>query len=332
MSYRPWGLLDWTLRLSSSKQWLFVGTLGTEVRSLAAWRALRAAGAEAEHSLLEIHDTKSHFTRESKARLTERWAEFSAGGGRAERVYRNLGLLDELHRIDTLGRSFCDAGRPVLLDITSLPKRYFFPILRRLCNAPGVRDLVVTYTSPEDYPHDGRPMSEGAGTWTHLPGFLPSTANKPELLIAGAGFATQNLQSHIRSITHHKAIKILIPFPAPLATLNRTWQAVYQLEGELPPGKFENYRVPANDISATFDRILSLVRDTDAEPAFAPFGPKPISAAMCLFAALKPTAIYYPQPSAYHPSYSTGIGKVDGKDAVFAYWIKHDGELLYRNV
>lgn len=330
MSYRPWGLLEWTLQLSRSRRWVLVGTLGTEERSLAAWQGLRAMDACENYHLLEIHDATSRFTAEANESLSERRRDFVSAGGAEDRIRRNLRLLDEFHRIDDLGREFAQANDAVLLDITSLPKRYFFPILRRLCGTPGVRNLVVTYTSPEDYARDGRPMSEGGSHWTHLPGFLPSKSTKKELLIAGAGFATQNLQSHIRSITHHESIKLFIPFPAPLDALRRTMHAVYQLQGELPPRKFENYRVPTLDLSAAFDRILSLVQNTEAEPAFAPFGPKPISAAMCLFAAQRNSAVYYPQPWAYHPSYSTGVGKVDGKDAVFAYWIKHDGKLLYQ--
>ena len=83
------------------------------------------------------------------------------------------------------------------------------------------------------------------------------------------------------------------------------------------------------DLSLAFDRIISLAQGTSNVPAFAPFGPKPISAAMCLYAFQKGCAVYYPQPLIYHPNYSVGIGKQNGKDAVNAYWIKHDGEFLY---
>src|SRR5258708_6660174 len=223
MSYRPWGLLGWALALSDNRKWLFIGALGTEVRSLAAWRGVRALGAEAEHRILEILDMPSRFTVEAEMLLADRWVEFGTGGGREDWTHRKLGLLDEFHRIDSLARTFASAGPHVMLDITSLPKRYFFPILRRLYLEPNVRDLIVTYTLPEQYAQDGRPLSEGAGSWTHIPGFLPAASGESELLIAGAGFATQNLQAHVRSITRHESIKLLIPFPAPLDAVHRSW-------------------------------------------------------------------------------------------------------------
>jgi hypothetical protein len=133
MSYHPWGLLDWALGLTDDRRWLFVGALGTEVRSLAAWRGVRALGAEEQHRMLEIVDQESRFTVEANFLLSQRWLEFANSGGRLDWVQRQLGLLDEYHKIDSLARSFASISRHVILDITSLPKRYFFPILRSLC-------------------------------------------------------------------------------------------------------------------------------------------------------------------------------------------------------
>ncbi len=139
----------------------------------------------------------------------------------------------------------------------------------------------------------------------------------------------ESLQTHLASITKHDAIKLLIPIPAPLTAARRTWESVYRLQGGRRDAKFENYRVGAQDLPAAFERIISLVPKPSANPAFAPFGPKPISAAMCLYAMQHNSGVYYPQPEVYHPNYSQGIGKIGGRDAVHAYWIKHAGQFLY---
>jgi hypothetical protein len=104
---------------------------------------------------------------------------------------------------------------------------------------------------------------------------------------------------------------------------------VYRLEAESDAAKFDNFRVSPDDISGAFDRIVSLAVASNLSPAFAPFGPKPLSAAICLFAAQRGCAVYYPQPTVYHPHYSRGIRMIGGKPAVTAHWIKHRGKRLY---
>ena len=123
---------------------------------------------------------------------------------------------------------------------------------------------------------------------------------------------------------------MLIPFPASLTALRRAWDSVFGFESQSLPDKFENHRVDTADLPGAFERIASFARDPSAKLAFAPFGPKPISAAMCLYASQRKSSVYYPQPRIYHPDYSQGVGEVDGKPAVFAYWIKHAGNRLYK--
>jgi hypothetical protein len=82
-------------------------------------------------------------------------------------------------------------------------------------------------------------------------------------------------------------------------------------------------------MSSAFDRIVSLSRESDSSLSFAPFGPKPLSAAMCLFAFQRDCAVYYPQPRIYNPDYSVGVGTLEGKRAIFGYWLKHNETELY---
>lgn len=328
MDYRPWGLLDWTLGLTKPRKWDFVGALGTEERSLAAWHGLKKGDGLSTTRLLEVLDRPSRHTTRAFHLITERTQEFLASGGVEKDITRKLELMTELHRIVAIANAVeQSAGDSVMLDITSLPKRFFFPLLRHLEQSTDVRDLVVTYTSPEQYAENGV-LSEDAADWLTLPGF-PGQSGQTEMLIVSVGFMVESLRSHLTTINKHESVKILIPFPAPLSILRRTWDSVCYLESKSEVGKFQNFRLNTTDLSGAFDRITQLASETKMKPAFAPFGPKPTSAAMCLYAAKHDCPVYYPQPRVYHPEYSRGVREVDGKPAVFAYWIKHEGKKLY---
>ncbi len=326
MTYRPWGLLDWALNLTKPLRWSFIGALGTEERSLAAWRWLGQLAGVSQCRLLEIRDFPSRYTSLSRRLIDVREKEFENDGGNLKDITRSVDLLSELHRVVSIASEVvARSDGSLMIDITSLPKRFFFPFLRYFEQDSQVRNLIVTYTSPARYSGD---LSENATDWLNLPGFH-GDGGKPETLIVAIGFMVENLQSHIATINKHESIKVLIPLPAPLTILRRTWESVYRLEAARSPEKFEHYRVASNDMSAAFDRIISLARESTSSLTFAPFGPKPISAAICLYAFKRGCAVYYPQPRIYNPEYSLGVGEVEGKRAVFAYWIKHDGRSLY---
>ena len=328
MTYRPWGLLDWTLALATQQSWTFMGALGTEERSLAAWRWLRQISRVSYCRLLEIHDLPSHHTPVAQQLLQERKREFLNSGGTVEAVGAPLDLLTELHRITAVARNVeARASTSLILDITSLPKRFSFPLLRYLEKSKRVRNLVLTYTVPKKYIED-EPLSKNATDWLNLPGFQ-GEAGKQETLVVSVGFMVESLQNHISTINKRESVKVLIPFPAPVSALRRTWESIYHLESGRSREKFEHHRVASTDLPAAFDRIVSLARASSCKLAFAPFGPKPISAAICLFATRSNCSVYYPQPRIYNPRYSTGVGDIYGKSAVYAYWLKHNGKSLY---
>lgn len=328
MDCRPWGLLDWALRLTKPRRWDFLGALGTEERSLAPWRWLKQLDGLSRTRLLEVLDLPSRHTPRAQQLTRERERAFLGDGGKPQEITRGLDLLAELHRIVAIAHEVeaATAGS-VMLDITSLPKRFFFPILRHLEQSTRVRDLVLTYTSPDRY-LEGDALSEGATDWVTLPGFHAQDGGQ-ETLVVSAGFMVESLHNHLATVNKPEPVKMLIPFPAPLAVLRRTWDSVFSLEAKRASDKFEHHRVDPADLPGAFERIVSLARDPSVTLAFAPFGPKPISAAMCLYASPRECSVYYPQPRHYHPDYSQGVGEVDGKPAVFAYWIKHAGNRLY---
>lgn len=327
MRYRPWGSVDWALSLSSKKQWHFVGAVGTEERSLCSWGHMRSLGLLYGELFAQIQDVDSEKYRErTRIAHNARREEFEQRGGDWPSTVKRIELMAELFLISAFARRAESASASLVLDITSFPKRFFFPILRTLTMSAQVRNLILTYTSPESYADDA-PLYEDIEPWRTLPGF-GGTATGQELWVVSVGFLVESLRQYVGGNPNEK-MNILIPFPAPLAVLRRTWESVANLERDQSDNRFEKFRVETLDMSAAFDRILSLAGNPERSLAFAPFGPKPTSAAMCLYAIQKGSSVHYPQPTVYHPEYSKGIRNNDPASAVSAYWVKHEGENLY---
>lgn len=324
MKYRPWGSIDWALSLSAAKQWHFVGTLGTEDRSLCSWTELHERGVVASEVLAQIHDVDSEkYRNRNRSALASRRSEFSKAGGNSSAI-EIFDLMAELFRISEFAATIETVSHSVVLDITSFPKRFFFPILRTLASSPSVKNLLVTYASPESYSDE--PLYEEPDGWKTLPGFASSET--PELWIVSVGFLVESLRKYVGDNPKER-MKLLIPFPAPLAVLRRTWCSVAELENGHLGTRFEMFRVDTLDMSGAFDRIKALAGDPPKRLAFAPFGPKPTAAAMCLYTLKRDASVHYPQPTVYHPEYSKGIRNNSPSSAVSAYWVKHEGEFLY---
>lgn len=327
MKYRPWGPVDWALSLSSQKPWRFIGAIGTEERSLTSWEHLKGLGVVGSEHFAEILDIDSDkYGERTRVALEARRAQFTHLGGNIALVER-MELMAELFLVNAFARRAESADTSIVLDITSFPKRFFFPILRMLVGNPNVENLMVTYTSPATYAPDDEPLYEDIEEWRVLPGF-GGTGTKSAQWVVSVGFLVESLRKYVGDAQNER-MKLLIPFPAPLAALRRTWESVANLERDHNEGRFEKFRVETLDMSAAFDRIRQLAGNPQKALAFAPFGPKPTSAAMCLYAMQRDSSVHYPQPTVYHPEYSRGIRNNDRAEAVSAYWVKHEGENLY---
>ncbi len=323
---RPSGELQWALGLSAAKCWSFLGCLGPEPRSVSALLSAHELGVldTTRSLLLRVQDEtpqnpareneliKINQTHLSNARLTPETPEF--------------GILDAwpgwLSAFDGL-RSDC-----VMLDISSMPKRFFFRYLKELLLDCRIRNLLLCYTLPGRY--DSGPLSGDPEEWEALPGFLPDDPDVQtaagKRIVVNVGFMPDGLLEHLGEDDREAVAHLFIPFPAPTRTVKRTWAAVRQLVLGYDPDKpidHRIYRVPPQDMSEAFDRLVALSGNQTFPISLAPFGPKPISAAMCLYASQTGMPVYYAQPKTYSPDYSSGVGSVMG------YWVKHEGRNLY---
>lgn len=327
--YRPSGPLHWFLNRINPRDWSCLGCLGTEERSLSALRELNSESTVSTRRLLRIKDKPSRFRGQIQAAVGEREAEFLSLGGTPADVV-DVDLFAQHGEIVSVLTDFVDAAtESVVLDVSSLPKRFFFPFLRQLyrTDAARVKDIVVTYGTPIRYPEG--PLAENFNDWAHLPLFGGKySAERPSMLVVSVGFQALGIQEQLKG-EPEVPIKLLLPFPAPTKAFQRSWELLRQLRHNRNAEAFETFRASANSVSDTFDRLVSLTDGGQKVADLAPFGPKPMSVAMCLFASLTESQVFYTQPSVYRPDYSSGAAHVDGHPVVHAFAIRLAGRDLY---
>ena len=82
-------------------------------------------------------------------------------------------------------------------------------------------------------------------------------------------------------------------------------------------------KLDSNNLPDAYDYIMHETSNGQKGVIFAPYGPKPISLAMCIYASKHNSAVYYTQPHHYNPNYSSGIKNT------FGYCIILNSTILY---
>ena len=205
-------------------------------------------------------------------------------------------------------------------------------MVKLLLSSKEVIDLVVTYTVPEEYAPMEQDLAEDPEPWRHFPMFSPPypepSEKEPKTFLLGLGFQPLGLPELLEHGYHNIKVVLLFPFPPGPPNYQRTWEFVYQLENSLPSQK-EIRRVNALDPSDAFDHILKATDTGKEYVIIAPYGPKPISLAMCIFAVIGSYPVYYTQPRIYNPRYSTGVQEIRGIKQVYAYCLRLGGRDIY---
>jgi len=331
--FRPWGELAWALGLSAPRRWHFFGCVATEDRSIDALLALHHMELIESFEMLRIIDTKPADSVAEEERIRHNLARCTAAGCSIQPT--ESALEAPLQNAAWKQRLDFPEGTCLCLDISSLPKRFFFQVIKAALVSPKVRDFVILYSKPQSYP-DGS-LAGNPGDWTTITGFgcedpdLQSAAASH--VIVGAGFAVEGLQEHVGNRAGAINVDVLIPFPAePWRSVRRSWESAHAIEEALGADpekglsevKPSYHQVGALDMSSAFDKLLNLTNNGTHPATLAPLGPKPLSVAMCLLASQNDRfPVYYAQPKTYALNYSTGC------EVTYAYWIKHQGVNLY---
>ncbi len=339
---RPAGPLRWILpRLNASDHWTIIGALSAEDRCLAAAHEAVSLLADLDVVLLHIEPD----TRTQSKWLAQSQRKTEANAGLAENAFgkqsiRSAGSIQDIdHDISILADDIAEqcAGN-VVLDVSTMPKRFFFTVLTKLACSKKVQTLIATNTSPVAY---GKELARDPDDWRQLPIYcgdsdLDEDGSKgisTTPLIIGVGYHTLNIREILgRAPNRRFGIKLFLPFPSLHPGFTENWKFIHSIRSEWDrqvSEAIEIIRTPINDVSVTFDRLLQYSNQgTAASLVLAPFGPKTLSLAMCLLGIARlesgiSTEIGYTQPRVYSPDYSSGSGEVT------AFCIKLNGQSLY---
>jgi hypothetical protein len=332
--FRPWGILSWVLERLTRRSWDMIGSIGTGNRCLSTWNMLRQKTLINNLLLFQIKDTYSpYWGDDPDDRITKRREEFLALGGNENSIY-SCGILDPYEAINRILNEFINsASTNVIVDISTLPKRFFFPIIKTMLLESRFQNILVTYTRPEVYAKNE--LALDPEPWRDLPKFKPPYPEPKErrILVVGLGYETLGLPQLLRDDAFRGVPKtFLLPFPATPSGYIRSWESIRNLDNELVQSTHDPIRIDAYDVSAIFDCITTLTDNCRQYAIFAPYGPKTMSLAMCLYASLceSGSSVYYTQPKSYNPNYSTGIRSENGYPATYAYCVRLEGKNFYQ--
>lgn len=327
--FRPAGSLEWSLACSKARRWHFIGSINSEKRSSETAKALHRLGLMEDHRILRVRWPDSPYSEEGERMTSENIQAYRDFCGEPKLLERDL--------LATVPDFITDARQgnteSVILDITSMPKRFFFLYLKCLIQDPNVKNLLVTYTGGK-YGHGA--LSGNHEDWDVLPTFRGSTrateSSARSRLAVNVGFMPDGLEEHLRGDDSEQDLFLILPFPAKVSSIRRVWKSAMEIHNQWhgESSSIHLRRVAPDDISGAFDLICGIANGRPL--SLAPFGPKPISAAMCIYAALTDSPVYYAQPKWYSPQYTTSVDDNDeGRPKISAHWIKHSGNLLYSN-
>lgn len=328
----PWGPLEWLLsKLPLTGHSLKVLTcLSPEDRCRAIALIASQRGASSIQ-FLKIQDPSSRFSQKIEEKVHVNYDQLVAS---------NIGPLD----IQTLGLFAADeeialslkryltissdsAPLELWIDITCMPKRFFFLLVKLALDENLVQTLVVTYTQPSPGRYTDEHLAEDPEDVQPLPGFGPNTED-PDTVVVAVGFESLGLPQFLGEYRDKRRdIYLLLPFPPGQPYSRRIWSCINNVgdSGIGPNIK----RVPSIDAFEAYHQLASIcnphtLRTKERPPALAPYGPKPVSLGMCLYAIQTGAPVFYTQPRVYHPDYTIGIGKSWG------YCLKLVGKQLWR--
>ena len=171
-----------------------------------------------------------------------------------------------------------------------------------------------------------------------LPGFFADDGRSShDSVIVGIGFDPMGVVSLLSDQASDK-IRLIFPFPPGSAGNRRNWMFVKRIE-ELTQreqiGPPDRIHIDMYDCSQVFDALCDMTNNGHQTAAVAPYGPKTVSLAMCLFALAAEKAerprvpVFYAQPHRYALNYTSGVRMREGVPEVTGYCLRLRGRNLY---
>jgi hypothetical protein len=305
---------------------MIIGCLSFEERCCALPEQLSNSHCQAIE-LLEIKDPVDAFPNysfEANQKIDLHRERLNNSGVKFEITNSEL-LATEDQLLDLLNICSRNLNRvsAVVLDITSLPKRFFCFLLKRMLLRNEFQNVIVTYTEAGKNGYTQGHLVEDPMTCDSLPGFGGPLPPKGDTLVVSVGFESLNIRSLLEIYSDRKkATKVILSFPPDGEILRRQWIALKQMI-EIPQeirGCLEF--IAAWDAEEIY-KTLARWGDEANGLTLAPFGSKAHSLGLALYAMKYDVGLYYTQPKSYNPDYSTGQGRT------WAYVVKWDGIPCY---
>lgn len=326
---RPWGPAKWLLPKTGINDWHVIAAASFEDRSTAAVEWMLANGyAIASSTLFRITNPPS-----------EHWLTASPKVDASFSLLRNYLAGPNLKIVDIKLLSFATAATAngslspintdsVVLDISTLPKRFSLYSIKKLINDERVSNLLVTYSRAARYPELA--MCEDALPPSALQGFARTEPLRgPARMVVGVGYVALSVEEILDKAKHSK-LDFVFPYPPASPAFRRNWELLSKLMPEDRPHNTEIHRINGMDAFEVCDRLTIWGRGTDLD--ILPLGPKPHAVGMAM-AYLKldgHAEIIYSQPQSYIPNYSEGIAIDEtGQADVLAYCLKYNGKTTF---
>lgn len=277
--YRPWGKIKWLLnRYRSPMNWVFCGCLSTEMRTLTALNyILHESSLKSRHTLsachlLQINDPESRYTCEAQKRKTAFRSEVqkifpAVSVSESDLFYQNWQKI-----IDYFDNIAQHNTKNIILDISCMPKRFFFPFIKRLHKyRDTISNLIVINTISESYPDASTvAISEDYEDGNNLPLFSGNSNTEEDVddnkryrnVLLGIGHLPMRVLEQAEEIGSSSNVHLYFPFPSSVSSFEPTWNFAHKIEDQIPSttGKIHITRISANDAPKQYSYLK---RDTN---------------------------------------------------------------------
>jgi hypothetical protein len=338
-SFTPWGELSWLIARLGGRDWSFIGCVSHEERCLATLSVLQEVNVEP--TLVRIFDEDPISEDEERANLDIHTAAAVAAGVPREKIL-DAPLLATIDTIETIVADAVRGHAAAIVDISSFPKRWFFVIARLMKENAILKDVVFTYSLGTRY---ANVLSSNPEIVRTLPTFTSIDRRTTcDVALVGIGYHSHSVLE-LFDIERPKSVTMLFPFPPGPPGISRNWRFVERLEQSIRSGYdtnegielggIDHLHLGALDLPQNFNALKRVTNDGLRTSLVAPYGPKPVSLAMCLFALAAESAdkpevpAYYSQPTRYALDYTTGVLASGGSPVVYGYPTRLNARELY---
>jgi hypothetical protein len=332
----PWGTAAWVDSKMAKRTWAYLGCLSREDRSLTAMKSGLLDPSYVRY--VRVFDEDPDNFQEELRALDERVDELLAMGVGRDQITDAplLAPIDELVDILEGVRSSSDS---LIIDISSFPKRWFFSLLRLALVDFDFSNVMAYYAGAAEY---APVLSFNPEVIKTLPGFTSMRRRGScDVALVSVGYHSHSVLD-LFDVERPRSLRILFPFPPGPQGIARNWRFVERLERAIKvDGDQGEVRLPSEirvgalDLPQNFLALRKATDDGTKTSLVAPFGPKPVSMAMCLFALAAEVAgrpevpAYYSQPMRYAADYTRGVELSPEGPNLVAYPIKVEGRNLY---